>query len=159
MAHSRHMSGGFVVIIVFKYFKAAIFLLVGLAALHLARLPATPTIPQLARLFRVSAENELIRRLAAVVAEITPGQAIEFGVVSLFVAAVFATEATLLVSRIWWSTYFTILLTALGVPLEIYEILRRPLGLRRYVLLAANLAILLYLWKRRNEFRGDTRST
>jgi len=39
------------------------------------------------------------------------------------------------------------------IPLEIFEIFRRPWGFRRYLLLAVNAAILLYLWKRRNEFR------
>jgi len=55
--------------------------------------------------------------------------------------------------RVWWATYFTIVLTALGIPPELIEIARRPSSTRRYVLLAINLAILGYLWTRRNEFR------
>jgi uncharacterized membrane protein (DUF2068 family) len=154
---ANRLSGGFVAIIAFKYFKAIVFVLVGLAALHLARLPAMPTVVDLAHFFRVSPENEIIRRLAHVIREITPGQAIGFGVVSLFVGAVFGTEATLLACRVWWSTYFTIVLTAMGLPLEIYEIFQRPGSVRRYLLLAVNAAILVYLWKRRNEFRGRTK--
>ncbi len=148
------MSGGFVAIIAFKYFKALIFLSIGFTAIHLARLSSAPSVAQVARFFRVAPENEIVARLAAVIRDITPGQAIGFGVVAFLVAAVFAAEATLLVWKIWWSTYFTIVLTALGIPLEIYEILERPRGPRRYAILAINAAILIYLWRRRKEFQN-----
>jgi len=146
------MSGGFVAIIAFKYFKALIFLFIGFTAIHLARLNSMPTVAEVARFFRVAPENEIVARLAAIIRNITPGQAIGFGVVAFLVAAVFVAEATLLVWKIWWSTYFTIVLTAMGIPLEIYEILERPRGLRRYAILAINVAILIYLWRRRKEF-------
>jgi uncharacterized membrane protein (DUF2068 family) len=87
------------------------------------------------------------------VSHLTPGWAIGIGVASLFVGAVFGTEATLLTARIWWSTYFTLVLAALGIPLEIFEIFRKPSGLHRYVVLAVNVVILVYIWRRRNEFR------
>lgn len=147
------MSGGFLAIICFKYLKAAVFFLAGLAALHLARLSSMPTVEELAHFFRVAPEKEIIQQFAALIHEITPGRAIGFGVVSFFVAAIFAAEGTLLAFRVWWSTYFTIGLTALGIPLEIFEIFRRPASLRRYALLAINAVILAYLWRRRNEFR------
>jgi hypothetical protein len=37
---------------------------------------------------------------------------------------------------------------------EIREILKSPGSLRLYLLLAINLAILFYVWKRRDEFRS-----
>ena len=67
----------------------------------------------------------------------------------------FAAEGTLLAMRIPWAPYFTIVLTALGIPPELIEIARRPEQRRRYLLLAVNLAILAYLWRRRNEFRSS----
>jgi uncharacterized membrane protein (DUF2068 family) len=145
------LSGGFFAIIIFKYFKAVVFLLVAIAALKLSRADPFPTAEQVAHFFRSSPENELIRAFA----RLTPGLALGIGFASLFVSLVFGIEATLLAARVWWSTYFTIVLTALGIPLEIFEILRRPSGFRRYLLLAVNVAILLYLWKRRNEFRDS----
>src|SRR5712691_13327694 len=141
----RRMSAGFVAIILFKYFKGAIFAIVGIAALHFARLKAPPSVEEIARFLRVTSENQIVKYLARLIHEVTPGQAIGFGVVSLFVAAVFAAEATLLACRIWWSTYFTIVLTSMGLPLEIYEIFQRPASIRRYVLLAINAAILVFL--------------
>jgi uncharacterized membrane protein (DUF2068 family) len=151
MHNQKKLSGGFLAIIAFKYFKAVVFLLVGIAALSLSRADPFPTAEEVAHFFRSSPENELVRA----VSHLTPGLAVGIGVVSLFVSAVFGTEATLLTARVWWSTYFTITLTALGIPLEIFEIFRRPSGLRRYLLLAVNVAILLYLWRRRNEFRDS----
>ena len=149
MHNQNRLSGGFLAIIIFKYFKSVVFLLVGIAALSLSRADPFPTAQEVARFFRSSPENELVKA----VSHLTPGWAIGIGVASLFVGAVFGTEATLLTARIWWSTYFTLVLAALGIPLEIFEIFRRPSGLRRYLILAVNVAILLYVWKRRNEFR------
>ena len=149
MARAGKLSGGFVSIIVFKYFKAVVFLLVGLAAIHLARMERIPSAEQIARFLRSSPENELIRWIS----NVTPRQIVGISILSLFVGMIFAVEATLLAFRIWWSTYFTIGLTILGIPLEIYEILKRPEGIRRYLILVVNVAILVFLWRRRNEFR------
>jgi hypothetical protein len=149
MGDNGKLSGGFLAIIVFKFFKTAVFLLLAIAVLKLSRTDPFPTVEQVARFFRSSPENELIQAFS----RLTPGLAMGIGLASLFVSAVFGVEASLLTARVWWSTYFTIVLTALGIPLEIFEIFRRPWGFRRYLLLAVNAAILLYLWKRRNEFR------
>ncbi len=153
MHNQKKLSGGFLAIIAFKYFKSVVFLLVAIAALSLSRTDPFPTAQEVAHFFRSSPESELVKAFS----RLTPGLAMGIGVVSLFVAAVFGTEATLLTARVWWSTYFTLALTALGIPLEIFEILRRPSGFHRYLLLAVNAAILLYLWKRRNEFRDEFR--
>lgn len=143
------LSGGFLAIIVFKYFKAVVFLLVAIAALTLSRTDPFPTVEQVARFFRSAPENELIRAFS----HLTPGLALGIGFVSLFVSLVFGIEATLLTARVWWSTYFTIVLTALGIPLEIWEILHRPSSVRRYLLLVVNVVILVFLWNRRKEFK------
>jgi uncharacterized membrane protein (DUF2068 family) len=149
MQRKGKLSGGFLAIIVFKYFKAVLFLLVGIAALTLSRTDPFPTVEQVGRFFRSSPENELIRAFH----HLTPGLALGIGFASLFVALVFGVEATLLAARIWWSTYFTIVLTACGIPLEIWEILHKPSSLRRYLLLVVNAAILVFLWTRRKEFK------
>jgi uncharacterized membrane protein (DUF2068 family) len=149
------MSGGFVAIILFKYFKALVFGLFGITALRLAHLAGLPSVDALARFFRIAPEREIIQEIASVISQLTPNQAIGIGVVSIFVALVFAAEGTLLAFRIWWSTYFTVVITACGIPLELYEIIQRPASVRRYLLLLVNAAILIYLWKRRNEFRPE----
>jgi predicted branched-subunit amino acid permease len=152
MPRKRKLTSGFIAIIVFKYFKAAIFLLAAIAIFRISRADPFPTAEDIARFFGASPENEIISR-------ITPRLAIGIGFASLFVGCVFGIEATLLAFRVWWSTYFTITLTALGIPLELYEIYHRPHGPGRYIILAVNAAILVYLWRRRNEFREDFSGT
>jgi uncharacterized membrane protein (DUF2068 family) len=149
MRRGKKLSGGFLSIIIFKYFKGVVFLLAGIVAVSLARVDPFPSAEQIARFFRSSPENELIRWIASV----TPRQIAGIGILSLFVGLIFSVEATLLAFRVWWSTYFTIALTTLGIPLEVFEIFRRPVGIRRYLILAVNAVILVYLWRRRNEFR------
>ncbi len=152
------MSAGFVAIILFKLFKGAVFLLFGIATLRLMRSGALPSAREIARFFSVDPENQLIRKIAEAARELTPIQATRIAVGALVASAVFFAEASFLTAQIWWSPYFTIVLTASGIPFEIWEILHRPWAFRRYLLLAVNVAILLYLWARRNEFRDGRKS-
>src|SRR2546422_11530884 len=75
MHDQKKLSGGFLAIIVFKYFKAVIFLLVAIAALKLSRADPFPTAEEVARFFRSSPENELIRAFS----RLTPGLAMGIG--------------------------------------------------------------------------------
>ncbi len=152
------MSAGFIAIIIFKLFKAVVFLLFGLATLRLLRSGTIPSAREIAHFFAASPESELIRKAAQAIRELTPIQATRIAVGSLVASAVFLAEALFLTARIWWSPFFTIVLTASGIPVEVWEILHRPLSFRRYLLLAVNVAILLYLWARRNEFRDDRKN-
>jgi uncharacterized membrane protein (DUF2068 family) len=149
------LTGGFIAVIVFKFLKAAAFLLLGIVALRIARLPAHSEPVHLARLLAVRAERESVQRLSEFLSNVTPGQVEAFGAASILTGLIFAAEGTFLALRFWWATYFTIVLTALGIPLELAEIARRPGNLRLYVLLAINAAILAFVWSRRHEFRGS----
>lgn len=153
--HSGRMGGGFIAIIVFKWLKGLAFVIFGIAALKLSRAHVMPSAVEIANFLSVSKENELVHRVADVIANVTPKQATAAGLASLFIALIFFVEGVLLAFRIWWSTYFTIALTAMGIPLEIYEIAHRPESIRRWALLVVNLAILAFLWYRRNEFRKE----
>ena len=152
-ATRRKMGAAFTAIIAFKVLKGLTFFVFGIAALKLSRAPAMPSALQIADYLSVSRENALVHRVADILSRITPGQATALGIASLVVAAVFLIEGACLAAQLWWSTYFTITLTALGIPLEVYEIAHRPESIRRYVLLLINLAILGFLWARRDEFR------
>jgi uncharacterized membrane protein (DUF2068 family) len=147
------LSPGFIGIIIFKYVKAAAFLLLGAAALRIARLPHHSEPMEIARFLGVSEGKMVIQHLSAVLAALTSRQVGAIGAALILIGLVFAAEGTLLAMRMWWATYFTLILTALGIPPELLEIARRPDSGRRYLLLAVNVAILVYLWKRRNEFR------
>jgi uncharacterized membrane protein (DUF2068 family) len=148
------LSPGFVGIIVFKCLKAAAFLLLGAVAFRIARLPNHSEPLEIARLLGVNTRNILVQHLSFVLSALTSGQVKAIGAASALIGLVFAAEGILLAMRFPWAPYLTIVLTALGLPPEIIEIARRPESLRRYALLGVNVAILVYLWKRRNEFRS-----
>ncbi|HYK41988.1 MAG TPA: DUF2127 domain-containing protein [Thermoanaerobaculia bacterium] len=147
------VSGGFLAVIIFKWVKGVAFVIFGIAALRLSRLDIMPSAVEIARFLSVSRENALVHWVADVIRTVTPKQVGAAGIASLFIGIVFFVEGALLLARVWWSTYFTIGLTAMGIPLELWEIAHRPDSIRRYVLFALNVAILVFLWTRRNEFR------
>ena len=147
------ISGGFIAVIAFKWLKGVAFVIFGIAALRLSRLEIMPSAVEIARFLSVSRENALVHRVADLIRTVTPRQVGAAGIASLFIGIVFFVEGALLLARIWWSTYFTIGLTAMGIPLELWEIAHKPDSIRRYVLLLLNVTILVFLWMRRNEFR------
>lgn len=147
------LSAGFLGIILFKLAKSAAFLLLGAVALRIARLPHHSEPLEVARLLGVNSRSVLVQHLSLVLSALTIRQVEAIGAACFLIGLVFAAEGTLLAARVPWAPYFTIVLTALGIPPELMEIARRPESVRRYALLAINVAILVYLWKRRNEFR------
>jgi uncharacterized membrane protein (DUF2068 family) len=153
----KRLTGGFILVIVFKFLKAAAFLFLGIVVFRFVQVTRHGAPMEFARFLNANPDRESIRRISTFFEEITPGQREAIGAASLAVGLVFATEASLLVARVWWATYFTIFLTLLGIPLELIEIWRRPRLFRGWVFLAVNVAILIFLWKRRNEFREDFR--
>jgi uncharacterized membrane protein (DUF2068 family) len=150
------LSAGFIGIIVFKCLKGAAFILLGLAVLHIARLARHSEPMEIARLLGVDQNKLVVQHLSVFLGAFTAGQVQAIGAAAFVIGLIFATEGTFLAMRIWWAPYFTIVLTALGVPPELIEIFRRPASGRRYLLLAINVAILVYIWKRRNEFRSSS---
>jgi uncharacterized membrane protein (DUF2068 family) len=153
--HSRpRLSAGFLWIIVFKFAKSASFFLLGAVALRIARLPHHSEPLEVARLLGVNSRSVLVQHLSMILSAMTTLQVEAIGAACFLIGLVFAAEGILLSARVPWAPYFTIVLTALGIPPELIEIARRPESVRRYALLAINVAILVYLWRRRNEFRS-----
>jgi uncharacterized membrane protein (DUF2068 family) len=109
---------------------------------------------EIAEFLDISSARDSVQQLGGFFTAISKGQVKALGFAATSIGLVFAAEGTFLAARIWWATYFTIFLTALGIPVEIREILKSPGSLRLYLLLAINLAILFYVWKRRNDFRS-----
>ncbi|MET0620732.1 MAG: DUF2127 domain-containing protein [Thermoanaerobaculia bacterium] len=149
------LTAGYLAIIAFKYAKFAAFLVLGVAALRAARLPPDTLVHDAVRLFGAYENAALVQHLASALSVLTPGEIKALGSASILLGLVFGTEGTLLAFRVWWAPYLTVVITALGLPYEILEIARRPDSLHRYALLAANAAVLVYLWKRKDDFRPE----
>ena len=131
------------------------FLVLGVAALRAARLPSGSLVRDVVHLFGAHQNAALVQHLAAVLSVLTQGEIKALGSASILLGLVFGTEGTLLAFRVWWAPYLPVVMTALGLPYEIYEISRAPRSLHRYVLLPANAAILVYLWRRKDDFRPE----
>jgi uncharacterized membrane protein (DUF2068 family) len=149
------LTAGYLAIIAFKYAKLAAFLILGLTALRMARLPADSLAHDLVRLFGAHQNAALVQHAAAALSVLTPREILALGSASILLGLTFGTEGTLLACRVWWAPYLTVVITALGLPYEIYEISRAPRSLHRWLLLAANAAILVYLWGRKDDFRRE----
>ena len=153
-AQRPRLSAGFLWIIVFKLAKSTEFFLLGAVALRIAHLPHHSEPLEVARLLGVNSRSVLVQHLSLLLSAMTTRQVQAIGAACFLIGMVFAAEGTLLAARVPWAPYFTIVLTALGIPPELIEIARRPNSLQRYALLGVNVAILIYLWRRRNEFRS-----
>ena len=149
------LQAGYLAIIVFKYAKFAAFLVLGFAALRASRLPPGSLAQEALHLFGAHEGSALVQQIAAALSVLTPVEIQALGAASILLGLVFGTEGTLLSLRIWWAPYLTVVLTAMALPFELLEIVQHPASLRRYVLLAANVAVLVYLWRRRNDFRPE----
>jgi uncharacterized membrane protein (DUF2068 family) len=90
--------------------------------------------------FRHSLVHEVIYRAAG----IDRAHLKALGAGTFFYAVLEGVEGVGLLLRRHWAEYLTIVATGLLLPLEVFEILRKPRAVRVAVLLA-NLAILAYL--------------
>ena len=94
------------------------------------------------------AAHHAVRSAISRLTSLDPHLLRELAVASLLYAAVFAVEGTGLLMRRRWAEWFTVVVTASFIPLELYELLRRP-GIGKAAVIAVNIAILGYLaWRR-----------
>jgi uncharacterized membrane protein (DUF2068 family) len=139
-----------VLIGVFKLIKAALLIAVGIAGL--AAIPS-----DLAREARhaitwmgVSPGRHTLSRLLGKLGAFDGDVAHKLAVASLCYAVVFLVEGVGLLSKQRWAEWMTVGVTASFIPIEIYEAVEH-FGPGKIVLLALNLAILIYLVRRRIE--------
>lgn len=128
----------------FKLFKGLFLLAVAIAALKLGRQGITIEVYRWADSFRVDPGNRLFRHLLAWLSLFNEKTLRELSVGTFFYSALFLTEGTGLALRKRWAEYFTTVVTGSFIPLEIYELARRPTFARGTVLLL-NVAVVVYL--------------
>lgn len=133
---------------IFKLIKAA-----SLIALGIAGLAAIPS--DLAHRLRhaiawtgISPGHHTLFHLLGKLRSFDDGTARKLAVASLCYAAVFLVEGIGLLSKQRWAEWMTVGVTASFIPIEIYEAVEH-FGPGKIVVLALNLAILIYLvWRR-----------
>ena len=134
-----------------KALKAAALVALGIALLMARRLPAEEVLTHVAAALHVPASSRLLMRAMAFATTLTPGREVALAITAFAYAGLFATEGVGLSRRAPWARWLTIVATSCLVPLEVYEIARRPTAVRIGALVL-NLAVVAYLVWRKDVF-------
>ncbi len=150
---------GLLLVGLFKLSKAVFFTAVGAGALQLVNKDVGAVLMSVIDALRIDPERRFVGILMDHAGLISSHQLRRAGTLSILYAAVCVVEGTGLVLEKGWAEYFTVILTAMGLPWETYELMER-FSNYKVALRAINLVVLLYLlWilkkKREREEGGD----
>lgn len=139
----------------FKLLKALFFIGVGTGAFHLVHRDLGALVMHLIDSLPIDPEGRVVSMVMDKADLIDAHDLRRIGTGAFIYAALCLVEGTGLVSRKTWAEYVTVMLTVLGLPLEVFELLRRATWLKAAALVA-NLLILGYLvWVLRNRQRVE----
>jgi uncharacterized membrane protein (DUF2068 family) len=136
-----------------KLLKAIALVALGIGLLVARRLPAEEVLTHVAAALHVPATSRVLMRAMSFATTLTPGREAALGLTALAYAGLFVVEGVGLARRAPWARWLTIGATSCLVPLEVYEIARRPTGVRIAALLL-NVAVVAYLVWRKDVFEG-----
>jgi uncharacterized membrane protein (DUF2068 family) len=131
-------------IAIFKFFKAATFLAVGVGAFRLVHQDIPAVAEHWIKVFGLDPGTHVLNAALAKVADLSPAQIKKLGLGSFIYAGLFLTEGIGLWMLKRWAEWFTVIITASLVPIEIYEIYRHA-SVAKFAVLAINLAVMVYL--------------
>jgi len=135
---------GLLLIGVLKLLKALALFALGIGLLSLLHQDAAQAVRHWIALLGLDTHARLIERLLAKVAGITHQTMRRLGVGTLVYAAVFGIEGVgLLLGRVW-AEYMTASVTISFLPVEAYELIAHPSGMKALVTLI-NVAVVIYL--------------
>lgn len=128
----------------YKLLEALFFIGLGAGALHLIHKDLGLLVLRITDALPVDPEGRIVRLLLDKADKINARDLQRIGSFAFLYAATRLVEGIGLIRRKVWAEYFTVVLTSLGLPVEIYELIRRA-NWFKFGALVANLAILLYL--------------
>ncbi|HKT36629.1 MAG TPA: DUF2127 domain-containing protein [Nitrospira sp.] len=146
MGHANGHDTGMAAIAVFKLFKGALLLLVGVGLLELMHADIAAVFSLLLDSLHLNAHTRFMHALVLKVDALQPHSVLMAGVISLGYAALLLTEGIGLWLQFSWAAYMTVVSTSALIPLEVYEIIERA-TVAKVILLIVNLLIVLYLIK------------
>jgi len=142
----RRHSRGLLLVGLYKVSEAVLSALLGAGALHYVHRDVAQALMQLLDALRVDPESRLVGLLMDRADLIGGHQLREFSMVTFVYAGLHLTEGIGLMLEKTWAEYFTVILTAMGLPWESYELWQRFTAIR-LALLIGNIGVLLYvLW-------------
>ncbi len=140
----RSRQRGLLLVGLFKLGKALFFAAVGAGALHLVNRNIRSVMMHMVDVLGIDPERHFVSVLLDHVQFIDPHELRKAGVLSFLYAAVCVVEGAGLVLKKRWAGYLTVILTALGLPWEGFELLVK-FSTYKLGLLAVNFGVLLYL--------------
>jgi uncharacterized membrane protein (DUF2068 family) len=156
---ARESGLGFRVIGALKLGTALLLGAAGFGIFRLLNKDLGEALEHFASRLHLDPENRLVHEVVYQVAGIDRAHLKVIGAGTFFYAVLEGLEGVGLLLRRRWAEYLTVVATGLLLPLEIYEIIRKPNAVRIGVLLA-NLAIVAYLiWKLWRDRRGEPPSS
>jgi uncharacterized membrane protein (DUF2068 family) len=138
-------------IVAFKAFKTVTLAALGVVLLSTRHGDPADLLTELALAVHLPLTSELFGRAVTMASSLTVGKVTALALTAFGYAILMGTEGIGLYYRKHWARWFTIIATSSLIPLEVYEIVREPRPLRIAVLLA-NVAIVVYLFGRREIF-------
>lgn len=147
-------SGVLRAIAVFKLLKAAALIATGLGVLKMAHKDVGAELEHLVVMAGFDPGGRFVARVIQRATNISPHRIRELGIVSFVYAALFMTEGIGLWMLKRWAEWFTAIITASLLPVEVWEIYRHPSWIKVLVLMV-NLGVVAYLvYRIRQEQHG-----
>jgi uncharacterized membrane protein (DUF2068 family) len=131
-------------IAVFKFVKAGLLIALGVGVFRLVHKDLASVIEHWCEAMRLDPGSHFVNLALEKAAHVSPEQVKKLGLGSFLYAGLFLAEGTGLWLRKRWGEWLTVIITSSLVPVEIYEIYRRP-SYVKVVVLALNVAIVVYL--------------
>ncbi|HXB61964.1 MAG TPA: DUF2127 domain-containing protein [Acidobacteriaceae bacterium] len=141
---TRTHSKGLVTIGIFKLMKALVFFSIGLGALHFINADLDDTVQRAVVTFKFDTESHFVSMVLDRVDMIDDHQLKLVSEATFAYASVAIVEGVGLLMEQTWAEYLTLILSLSFLPLELYEIVRRP-SPWRFGIIAINIAIVIYL--------------
>jgi uncharacterized membrane protein (DUF2068 family) len=140
-------------IALFKLLKGILLIAVGVAALKLLHTDIASMVEDWARLLGFLQNSRFLGRALSAAAALTPDRVRDVIVGSFLYGGLFLTEGIGLWLLKRWAMWFTVIITASFLPIEIYELAHHP-SAGKTALLAINLALVGYLIRRIRDGRA-----
>lgn len=132
------------VIAVFKFLKAALLIALSVGVFRMLHQDIGMRLEHWVRALRLDPGNRYVEHLLMRLSNLSPIQIKRIGLAGLLYAGLFVVEGTGLWLKRRWGEWVTVVLTGMLVPVEVYEIFRRP-GAIKVLVLLVNVGIVLYL--------------
>ena len=138
-------------IVAFKAIKTLALTTLGLTLLFGIHRDPVEMAMRIAQAVHLPVTSRLFDLLFTFAVNATPQKELTLAITALGYAVVIAVEGVGLHLRRAWARWFTIGVTGSLIPLEVYEILQKQEPIR-VVILVLNIAVLVYLWRRKEAF-------